>query len=141
MKILTLYRLPQNEFYTPGILVPEDKVPICVTLERLWKNNERGVSCIYGDREYALKRTIYHRHGYDTYEVICPPRERVLFHTGNINDDTHGCVILGEQFDPVLNKKTGIIEPGVLSSGPAFKQFMKYMGEDVEAKLVIKEVR
>lgn len=138
MKILTLYRLPQNEYYTPGILVPEDKIPILLTLERRWKNNERNVSCI-PTGEWMLKRTIYHRHGYETFEVICPPRERVLFHLGNINDDTHGCIITGEQYEPVLNKVTGLIEPGVLASGPAFKQFMKYMGEDKEGRLIIKE--
>ena len=139
MKILTIFRLPRNPQATFGAMVAEDNIPRWLTLERTWHNNERGISCIPAG-EYIMQRTIYHKHGYETFEVICPPRERVLFHTGNIDDDSHGCILVGEQFEPVLNKKNGVIENGILASGPGFKQFMKYLGEDKEVRLVIKEV-
>ena len=139
MKILTIYRLPQNGKATFGAMVREDGVPFCLTLERVWKNNERGVSCI-PPGEYLMKPCQYEKGGYDTWEVICLPREEVKVHIGNIDDDTHGCPLTGEQFEPVLNKKTGLIEDGIIASGAAFKQFMEYLKGENEARLIIKEV-
>ena len=139
MKVLYIYRLPQGDHPTFGNLVREDGVPICNTLERPYKNNQHGISC-FPPGEYAIKRTIYHKHGYETFEVICPPRERCLFHRGNLGDDTHGCVLPGEQFEPVLNPRTGIVEDGILASGPAFNQFMKYLEGESEAKLVVIQI-
>lgn len=136
MKVLYNYRLPQGDHPTFGCLVKENGIPLSVSLERPYKNNQHGISC-YPPGEYLLKRTIYHKHGYETFEVICPPRERCLFHPGNIDDDTHGCTLPGESFGPVLNKKTGIVEDGILSSGAAFKSFMKYLEGENEAKLIV----
>mgnify|MGYP001599701633 CR=1 FL=1 len=138
MKILTLYRLPQNGKATFGSLVREDGVPFVLTLERVWKNNERGVSCI-PTGEWPMKPGFFNNGGYATWEIICLPRENVLFHIGNIDDDSHGCLLVGEQFEPVLNKKTGLVEDGILASGSAFKQFMAHLKGEQEAKLVIVE--
>ena len=139
MKILTVYRLPQNGKATFGVWVREDGIPFGLSLERIWKNNEHGVSCI-PPGEYLMKRCKYEKGGYETFEVICPPREEVKVHIGNIDDDPHGCPLTGEMFEPVLNKKTGEMEDGILSSGHAFLQFMDYLKGETEARLIIKEV-
>ncbi|GAG23245.1 unnamed protein product, partial [marine sediment metagenome] len=54
----------------------------------------------------------------DTFEVTgVMDRSHILFHKGNIAEDTHGCIIVGELFD-LLGE-----EHAVLSSGKAFKEF------------------
>lgn len=85
--------------------------------------------------------SFYHRGNHGTYEILCPPRELILFHMGNIDEDTHGCIILGESYEPILNKVTRKMEDGIAASGHAFWQFMDYMGGDKEGTLVIKEIR
>ncbi len=46
-------------------------------------------------------------------------RSHILFHKGNLSDDTHGCVLVGEQFEPLKG------ENAVLASGKAFTEFKK----------------
>jgi hypothetical protein len=49
-------------------------------------------------------------------------------------DDSRGCIILGEQFEPISGKN------GVLSSGKAFDEFMSRLKGVEQFKLVITEV-
>ena len=140
MKILTLKRVYKEPLKpVMGVLQIENLTPFCLTLERTWLNNQRMVSCIPSG-EYLCKRGRYEKGGYETFEIICPPREEVKFHIGNIDDDTHGCILLGEMFEPVLNKRTDLIEDGILASGQAFKEFMKNLEGEQECRLIIKEV-
>src|SRR3990167_6421963 len=106
MKILTIKRWkPDTPEGTFGMLADESNVPFCLTLERSWRDNRKGESCI-PPGEYRCIRSVYNKGGYATFEVICPPREQVKFHIGNIDDDSHGCILLGEQFEPVLDKRS-----------------------------------
>jgi len=45
-------------------------------------------------------------------------RTHILFHKGNIEADSHGCILIGEQFEFI----NGI--PAVLSSKKGFQEFM-----------------
>jgi hypothetical protein len=67
----------------------------------------------------------------DTFEIVVPGHTAVLFHSGNTEEHTQMCVLLGE--------KEGYLkgERAVLESGMAFKSFMEIMGEDQEAKLFV----
>ncbi len=67
----------------------------------------------------------------DTFEIVVPGHTAVLFHSGNTEDHTQMCVLLGE--------KEGWLKAdrAVLDSGVAFESFMKVMGNDQEAKLFI----
>lgn len=45
---------------------------------------------------YICKRTIWHKKGIPTFEIIGVPNvTRALFHTGNKEQDSEGCVLLG----------------------------------------------
>jgi hypothetical protein len=46
----------------------------------------------------------------------------LLFHLGNVEDDSEGCVLLGQRFGMLRGR------PGVLQSGLAFAEFMASMG-------------
>ena len=115
MRFFKLIRVASLADGTFGVLL-DDNVPFCVTLERPWKDNQRNISCI-PKGGYICKRIMSPKFG-DTFEVqLVPDRSHILFHKGNLKEDTHGCIILGEMFEP-LNEQNA-----VLSSGKAFKEF------------------
>lgn len=92
--------------------------PFAVTCEREWLNNQKGISCIPTGR-YWCKRVHSIKFG-DTWEVTgVDGRTEILIHKGNIDDDSHGCIIVGEYF--------GVWSDGscdVASSGEAHKELM-----------------
>ncbi len=94
---LTLVRKEKNEFGIFG-LIPELEV---VTLEHAYK--ALWGSCIYRPK---IEEGIYHCirglhrlarmiHDFETFEIIVPGHTDILFHVGNINNDSEGCVLLG----------------------------------------------
>jgi hypothetical protein len=101
-------------------------VPFAVTLARTYP--ERPAPCCYvaasgqavklPPGRYRCTRTVYHKYGYATFEIHIPGHERVLFHVGNLEDDSDGCVLVGERFDD-FNPA-----PGIGESRAGFKQFM-----------------
>ena len=117
MKNFTLVRVAYIPDGTFGVLFDED-IPFCLTLEREWKDNKRGESCIpIGG--YICDRVQSPKFG-DTFKLQNVfRRSHILFHKGNIEDDSHGCIILGEEYG-TLSGKTA-----VLSSGHAFKEFKR----------------
>ncbi len=61
----------------------------------------------------------------DTYEIIVPGHEAVLFHAGNTEDATQMCVVLGQY--PGKLKVGSVERRAVLNSGDTFKNFMAWM--------------
>ena len=115
-KELWLYRFPSTAEGTFGVLLYM-KIPFCVTLEREWLGNQTSISCI-PDGEYVCERVNSPKFG-NTFEVInVPNRSKILFHKGNLMMDSHGCIIVGEQFEPLGGKN------GVVASGKAFDEFL-----------------
>ena len=128
-KYFTIIRSPSTEDGTFGMML-DDMIPFCLTLERQWLNNKTGESCI-PDGNYACKRVNSPKFG-NTFEVTnVSNRSHILFHKGNLMDDSHGCIILGEQFEP-LNRKNA-----VLASGKAFTEFIERTKNIDEFKLFI----
>lgn len=100
----------------------------CYTLEEEGQQNQTNISRIPSGL-YVCRRTIYHRHGIETFEVTdVPDRTRILFHVGNTEEDTDGCILLGEAVGPleVEDEDTGKLRMklGVIGSRPAFRRFM-----------------
>lgn len=117
MKKMSLIRVAGNEEGTFGVLIDEDQ-PFCLTLERKWLNNMKSMSCI-PDGEYLCRRVQTPKHG-NTFEITgVPDRSAILFHKGNIMEHSEGCVILGEEFEPLEGHQA------VLASGTAFGEFMQ----------------
>ena len=111
-KLIRVAYIPDGTF---GVLFDDD-TPFCLTLEREWKDNKRNISCI-PTGWYICKRIVSPKFG-DTFKIESVlNRSQILFHKGNIEDDSHGCIILGEEYGR-LDEKTAI-----LSSGRAFKEF------------------
>ena len=129
MKTLILKRIADNKDGTFGVLL-DGQIPFALTLERQWLNNEKGKSCIPVG-EYTCKRVLSPKFG-DTFEVQnVPNRSNILFHKGNINYDTHGCLLVGEQFEKFDDKTA------VLSSAKGFSEFMERLKGEKEFLLRI----
>lgn len=132
MKVLTLQRICEvKDCGTFGVLFDED-VPFCLTVERLWLNNQKGISCI-PKGEYICKPVESPKFGHTWQVTEVPGRTEILIHRGNIDDDSHGCVILGENFNPFKDSAVG-----VGSSGVAFSEFLERLRSEKQVRLVIK---
>jgi len=136
-----------NEHGTFGTLSLEGDPFTFFTVEDEWRANARAVSCIPSG-VYPLRRTIYHKHGYPTYEVAdVPDRERILVHPGNTEEDTMGCILPGLALGLVTvgrDEETGQAHAkklAVLKSRAAFARFMEMMDGEVEGRITIRWAR
>ena len=131
-----------TELGTYGVMIEEGilPTPFCLTLELRWFNNIPNLSCI-PKGEYTCKKIISPSRG-EVYEILnVPNRTNILIHKGNFGEDSLGCIIIGEQFEDVLNPKADKVITSVLSSGAAFHEFMKVrLYNQEQFSLVIKEV-
>lgn len=100
-------------------------------------------SCI-PDGLYPLRRTIFYRKGYETFEVCnVTGRSRILIHKGNTEEDVMGCVAVGSAFGRLWIAKdedSGAAgwKEGVIDSASAFKTFMYYMRGQSEYQLLVR---
>jgi len=114
-KIIKIKRIEQNDDGIFGVII-DGNIPFALTVERKWINNQPNISCIPAG-EYICKRINSPEFG-DTFEVMnVPNRSHILLHKGNIMDDSHGCIIIGEQFESMKNKTA------VLASWKGFSEF------------------
>jgi hypothetical protein len=126
MDMIQLNRVAMTDDGTFGVLLQNGK-PFALTLERQWLDNKRNVSCIPAGKYMAVRCNKSVEYGYrdspkfgDTFVVeSVPGRSKILFHKGNIDDDSHGCILVGEQFGK-LGRSTAI-----LSSKDGFNEFLK----------------
>ena len=115
--------------------------PFALTLERPWLGNRKGESCIpLGDYrcvrcsaspDYDFKDSPGFGDTFQVFEV--PLRDKILFHKGNITDDTHGCIIVGEEFGLLGDQEA------VLSSKKGFNEFLSLLKHDDEFDLRISD--
>lgn len=131
MKRVEVIRLEKGQDGTFGVLRLDGQV-LCVTLEPPDKGNKRDVSCIPAG-EYICKRVESPSFG-TTFEVTgVPNRSHILFHQGNVVNDTHGCVLLGTRFGTLGQER------GVLQSRNALHTFLKRCGDADGFGIVINE--
>ncbi|KKN08348.1 hypothetical protein LCGC14_1057540 [marine sediment metagenome] len=131
--IVELLRLEENYQYGTFGILRIDKQVFCVTLEPKDEENATDISSIPA-QQYVCKRTISPRFG-ETFEITgVPDRFNVLFHAGNTDEDTEGCVILAEHYGKLGKNRA------ILNSGNTFKKFMLIMEGIDEFLLTIIEI-
>jgi len=123
MEIFSLHRVSTTSEGTFGVLIDYDRMPVCVTLEDEWLDNAVGISCIpagnYICTPYSSARFP------DVWEVQnVVDRAAILWHAGNTNNDTQGCILPGEKFG-VLGGNNA-----VLNSRVALDALRNYIGTD-----------
>lgn len=93
---LTLPRIAHRDDGTFGVLLAEGR-PFAVTLERPWRDNKRGESCIPPGK-YTCVRVNSPKFGHTWMVRDVPGRSEILFHAGNTFADSHGCILVAEKF-------------------------------------------
>jgi hypothetical protein len=113
------------------------------TMEDDWRGNKPRVSCIPAG-VYPLRRTIYYRHGYETFEIAnVPGRSRILIHPANTEEDVEGCVGVGLRrgfLRVPVDEDTGALRPmkrAVVASRDAFRLFMSKMIDHDAASITV----
>lgn len=130
---LVLLRVTRDAILpTYGLLIRSDKVPFALSLERPWLDNQRSLSCIPVGI-YKAVRQLSPRFGETFWIQDVMGRSEILFHKGNIDDDTHGCILVGEQFNPVKD------EDGITASAEGFSEFMRIQRGTNEFQIQIKD--
>ena len=96
-------------------------IPFAVTLEPEEKGNQRRISCI-PEGVYYCAPVNSPKFGW-TYEVLdVPNRSHILFHRGNTEEHTEGCILVGESFGELKGK------PAILDSTGGFNEFREKAG-------------
>ena len=134
LKTLIIRRVQTGSNGTFGVLVYE-RIPFALTLERQWLQNRPSTGKIPGscipDGEYFCKRVNSPKFG-DTFEVMdVEKRSHILFHKGNLEDDSRGCILIGEEFGSIG------IQNGIRSSKAGYNEFMAIMRDEIEFRLII----
>jgi hypothetical protein len=108
-----LVREPSTSDGTLGEIFSPDGSHLCYTMELPWENNEPEKSCIPLGTYICVPHNSFDHPG--TWELLdVPGRSEILIHTGNTDDDSLGCILVGRAVG-TLNGK-----PGVLMSAIAF---------------------
>ncbi len=109
-----LARLEMTEQGALGVLVLNGRI-LGFTLQP----DEKDRSGFYIPAgEYFCRRF----HGFkwpDTFEIVVPGHTALLFHAGNVEDHTEGCILLGASVGKLRGNRA------VLNSGRTFKQFQR----------------
>lgn len=144
--MLTVIELHRNDVSADGVFgimrIPSAST-VLYTCEDDWKDNEKGKSCI-PNGVYQLKRTVYHKHSIETFEVMnVPGRSRILVHPGNTEEDVEGCILVGTRRGTIRvarDEDTGEkdkVKRAVVNSRAAFAQFMGSLSAVDSAQLII----
>ena len=122
---MALKRISEIDDGIFGALLDFNNEPFALTLE----NNETEIP----PGIYDCERSMYYKHDYETFEIIVPDRSRILFHIGNIEDDSTGCILIGEQFEHLRNKTA------IWRSRKGFNEFMNKLENVDNFKLEIEK--
>ncbi len=99
-----------------------------VTLEPPWRQNKPRISCI-PTGVYPFRRCISARFGETFTLAMVPDRSLIRVHWGNVEADTDGCILVGQEFG-MLGARNA-----VLHSRAAFQTFMTLM-DGIEETLI-----
>ena len=104
--------------------------PICVSLEPYSRDNASRVSCIPAG-QYIVKKHKSPKYGWTYMITDIQGRDLVLFHWGNRDKNSEGCILLGEQFGELDG------DWAILSSRKAFAEFLEKLNDCKEFMLTI----
>lgn len=121
---MRLVRVATNADGIYGVLI-QGNIPFAVTLEDQFLSIPKG--------SWQCQRVNSPKFGV-TFEVRdVPGRSHILFHRGNTEADTTGCILVGESFNPVLGR------PGITASKAGFEEFIRITSLTREFQLEIVE--
>lgn len=128
--VVELVRLEEtDEHGTFGVLKINKQV-FCWTLEPSDRNNSGGS---IPAQQYTCRRYSSAKYP-STFQVMdVPGRTLILFHSGNTDDNTAGCILLGETLGKLQHSRA------ILNSGATFRRFQALMEPYDEFCLTVRE--
>lgn len=103
-------------------------IPICLTLERPWKDNRVGESCITTGIYDCVPHSGERFKGvWELTGVV--GRTNILIHKGNTIKDTTGCILVGTRF----YNFNGI--PGLAESAAALMKLKTYLPQNFKLEV------
>lgn len=128
---LILSRMRQRKSGCFGQLETENGTLICYTLEHAYPDRDLWMPKVPVGTYPCIRGTHQLDHApepFETFEITeVPGHSGILFHCGNMEDDSAGCVLLGLVQGP----------DKILQSRKAFNQFMKLQAGVNEFTLVV----
>src|SRR3990167_4164190 len=121
-----IVRVEQSTQGALGVMLIDNAI-FCFTLEP--DKDERG--------KLYISQGVYHCqrfHGKkwpNTFEIVVPGHTAVLFHSGNVEADTLGCVLLGATVGKLKGNRA------ILNSGETFNNFLSFTEKVNEFPLFI----
>ena len=100
-----LLRLAEDEHQTIGELRLYDGKDLKFqgkTLELPWRDNEKMISRI-PEGEYPVRRRRSKKFNDHFHVMDVDNRSLILIHVGNYNHQTHGCILIGQNFVDINN--------------------------------------
>ena len=97
METFTLVRFKVCPWGTCGWLITGDEAPLA-TLEPVSQAHREKNACI-APGAYICVRKTSQRFGETFIVTETPGRDGILFHAGNLANDTSGCILLGRSFE------------------------------------------
>lgn len=134
--IIKIHRIFQDENQTSGVMyLTEGEFPLVssLSLERGWRNNDKGVSCIpIGEYEVVLEYSP--RFKTNLWEIKgVPNRSECKFHSANYWYQLNGCISLGLRYAKINSDNYR----DVTNSKNTMKAFHTSLGKHTEAILRI----
>lgn len=127
MKVVRIIRVENSELGTVGVLTIGGKA-MCWTLQPDPSDKHFHIPA----GSYFCRR-FHGKKWQDTFEILVKGHTALLFHAGNTEEETEGCILLGDEVGELNGKRA------VLASGKAFCAFMKMMNNDQEFNLFIED--
>lgn len=126
-------------YYEDGVfsnLHAEDSTLVCVTLEHAYPNGDPTFPYAWAPKvppgTYRCARgthQLLHGDPFETFEVTgVAGHSGILFHRGNWNEDSEGCLLVGDYLSSAPNPKEGGKVCDLVTNTPAaFARFMRLM--------------
>lgn len=109
-----IVRVEETEQGSLGLLLLDDEI-FCCTLQPDRTDDKRFW---IPPGEYVCRR--FHGTKYpNTFEILVQGHTALLFHAGNVEEESLGCVLLGSSFGKLKGDRA------VLNSGNTFKAFLE----------------
>ena len=129
---ITLTRLYSRDDCTIGVLTSPEKM-LCFTMENPWRHNQKNVSCI-PEGKYRCEPHAGTKHKETWIVKDVDGRSGIVFHIGNTESDTRGCILPGTTVGMIEENKA------VLRSRIALEKLRVYIGLNTSFNLIVKRV-
>lgn len=132
-----LDRIGEFDGQTYGVLTigeGESARPRFVTIEDIWRDNQRNVSCIPVG-EYTCREYDSPTFGPTFIVDRVPGRSGILFHPGNNHVDTQGCILVGSSYNPDIGGS------GIINSRLGFAKFLMLLKGVATFTLRVRDLR